>query len=239
MSFTPELGYFLKKAELEPFPVTVADVITFMQPNRLFNQEIIGDILLNVTVKTYKPTFTNMQMARYLRFIVIEQGLNGLFTYRTPREYMEGYIDPLIYQMSQTPVYNGGDQTNDPFMSINSSPTQPPNNTVAFFTGTDDYMFTRRVARWLNLEYISLQRMDYDSISTLSHRYVEPWMGRDNLEGTDGMTFHCDIQSDDHISAFVPDFARVAYFTFDKSDKDKYPGLELMKFQLDKKLMQD
>lgn len=136
-------------------------------------------------------------------------------------------------------MYNGGDQTNDPFMSINTSPTQPPNNTVAFFTGTDDYLFTRRVARWLNLEYVSMKRMDYDSISTLSNRYVEPWMGRDLLDGTDGMTFHCDLQPEDHLAAFVPDFARVAYFTYHNVDKDAYPGLELMVFQLDKKLMED
>lgn len=37
LTFTPELGYFLNKAGLETFPVTVTDVITFMQPNRLFN----------------------------------------------------------------------------------------------------------------------------------------------------------------------------------------------------------
>lgn len=79
LSFTPELGYFLGKAGLDAFQVTVNDAITFMQANRLFNQEIIGDILLNVKVATYSPVFTNPQMARYLRFIIIECGLNGVF----------------------------------------------------------------------------------------------------------------------------------------------------------------
>ncbi len=73
----------------------------------------------------------------------------------------------------------GGDQTTDPFMAINDSPTTPPNNTMGFFTGTDDFMFTRRMALWLNQEYISIYRKDYDSISQLSDRYVEPWTGRD------------------------------------------------------------
>jgi hypothetical protein len=132
-------------------------------------------------------------MARYLRFVVIEGGLNGVFQYRTPREYIEGYTDPLIFQMSQTPVYNGGDQTNDPFISINNSPTQPPKNLIAFFTGTDDYLYTRRFARWLDLEYISMKRKDYDSISLLSDRYVEPWQGRVYMDGTDGNTFHSDL----------------------------------------------
>lgn len=37
LSFTPELGYYLGKAELPQFSVNVSDVLSFMQPNRLFN----------------------------------------------------------------------------------------------------------------------------------------------------------------------------------------------------------
>ena len=48
MTYTPELGYFLDKAGLQHFSLSVADVRTFMQPNRLFNQEIISDIILDV-----------------------------------------------------------------------------------------------------------------------------------------------------------------------------------------------
>ena len=171
LSFTPELGYYLGKAELPQFQVNVSDVLSFMQPNRLFNQEIIGDIMVNKTIKSYSPVFTNPQMAQYLRFIIIEAGLNGIFQYRTPREYIEGFIDPTVYQMSQQPVYQGGDQTNDPFMSINNSPAYPKNNSMAFFTGTDDSAYTRRVARWLDQTYISMKRLDYDSVSQLSYRY--------------------------------------------------------------------
>jgi len=46
---------------------------------------------------------------------------------------------------------------------------------MALFTGTDDASFTRRVARWLNLEYITVKSMYYDSVSSLSDRYAEPW----------------------------------------------------------------
>lgn len=132
-------------------------------------------------------------MAQYLRFITIEAGLNGIFQFRTPREYIEGFIDPTVYQMSQQPVYQGGDQTNDPFMGINSSPAYPKDNPIALFTGTDDSSYTRRVARWLNQEYISVKRLDYDTISQLSDRYNDPWKARVYIDGTDGMTFHPDI----------------------------------------------
>lgn len=176
-------------------------------------------------------------MGRYLRFITIEQGLNGIFQKRTPREYIEGFTDPLVYQLTQTPVWNGGDQTNDAFMSINDSPTNPPNNTMVFFTGTDDYMYTRRVARWLDLDYISIKKRDYDSLTQLSDRYVEPWEGRDYLDGTDGATFHPVLNKEDRISAYVPDFARSVYFTYFESDRDSYSGLQMMKYHLDTRLM--
>lgn len=179
LHITPELGFFLSKAEISSFNLDVSDVITFMRMDRLFNQQILGDILLNLKKPTYKETFTNPSFARYIRFIIIEQGLNGIFQYRTPREYIEGFTDPTVYALSQTPVYAGGDQTVDPFMAINQSPTSPVNNTVVFFTGTDDYMYTRRMARWLDQEYITIKKKDYDSISTLSDSYVEPWIGRD------------------------------------------------------------
>jgi hypothetical protein len=39
--------------------VNVSQVRTFMQPNRLFNQEIISDIILDVHPTTYSPVFTN------------------------------------------------------------------------------------------------------------------------------------------------------------------------------------
>ncbi len=71
-----------------------------MQPNRLFNQMIIGDIMLGLNRTTYSTVFTNPSMARYLRFIIIEAGLNGIFQHKTPKEYIEGFIDPTVYQMS-------------------------------------------------------------------------------------------------------------------------------------------
>lgn len=78
-------------------------------------------------------------------------------------------------------------------MGINNSPAYPKDNPMALFTGTDDSAYTRRVARWLNQEYISVKRFDYDTVSQLSDRYNDPWNARVYLDGTDGMTFHPNI----------------------------------------------
>jgi hypothetical protein len=59
LSYTPELKYFIEKAGLESFNVTIDDAFKFLNSNRLFNMQIIGDILMNKTPSTYEPTFTN------------------------------------------------------------------------------------------------------------------------------------------------------------------------------------
>jgi hypothetical protein len=52
------------------------------------------------------------------------------------------------------PVYQGGDTTNSPFLSIDQSPTNPANNSMAFLSGEGDeqydYLFTRSYVKWLN-----------------------------------------------------------------------------------------
>lgn len=60
LTYTPELSYFLEKAELENFNVTIDDAFKFLTSDRLFNMQIIGDIIMSKTPSTYEPTFTNI-----------------------------------------------------------------------------------------------------------------------------------------------------------------------------------
>ena len=110
-----------------------------------------------------------------------------MFLYRSPREYIEGYTDPLIAGMAQIPLYAGGDISNSPIMTINSAPTGPPHNPIAFFEGTDDYMYTRTYALWLNRTNISIKRKDYTDIYTVADVYDNPWSQEIPINGTDGM----------------------------------------------------
>lgn len=56
-----------------------------------------------------------------------------MFYYITPQEVIEGYSDPLITQLGNTPIYLAGDQLTNPFLSLNIDPTAPANNEMAFF----------------------------------------------------------------------------------------------------------
>ena len=89
-------------------------------------------------VPEYYPEFDT-----YCRSVTVNFGLSGLLSVHTPREMIEGYNDPLVEQLATMPIYEGGDSTTSPFLSLVNPPTHPTDNTVAFFTGVDDFTMTR------------------------------------------------------------------------------------------------
>ena len=57
----------------------MADCVSFFHMNRLYNLEIIGDLLLAFNGTDYQTAFNQTQFVRYLQYLLIEQGLGGLF----------------------------------------------------------------------------------------------------------------------------------------------------------------
>ena len=102
-------------------------------------------------------------------------GLNGLFIYATPREFIEGYTDPLLQDLNETPIYEGGDQTISPIMSMDAPPTHPPNNPMSFYTGEDDYELTRTYNLWLDADHITIAAKDYESLYSVVDAPFNPW----------------------------------------------------------------
>lgn len=79
LKLAPELSYFLNKAGEKTFDVKLADCMTFFSTNKLYNLEIIGDIILQKTDVDYPKTFITPEMVRYIQYVMIEVGLGGLF----------------------------------------------------------------------------------------------------------------------------------------------------------------
>lgn len=98
-----------------------------------------------------------------------------MFYFKSPREYIEGFNDPLVSLLATTPVYMGGDSTNSPFMAINSAPTSPPNIMLGLFTGSDNYIMTRMISSWFERDYVTVRRKDYEDIYNLKTIYANPW----------------------------------------------------------------
>lgn len=121
--------------------------------------------------------------------MTLNHGLGGLFTLRTPREYIEGFADPNIEALNETPVYMGGDQTVSSFLSLDAPSTHPPNNPISFLTGEDNYKLTRVMGLWLGEETIKVAALDYTTINTLKPANYNPWAEKIPIYGTDGMQF--------------------------------------------------
>ena len=58
-----------------------------------------------------------------MNHVAINFGLSGLITKRSPREMIEGYVDPLIESLNENPVWKGGDKTMSSFSSFSKPPT--------------------------------------------------------------------------------------------------------------------
>jgi hypothetical protein len=180
--------------------------------------------------------WTTPGFKEYLRYVAMSYGLNGLFIYATPREFIEGYTDPLLETLSETPVYEGGDQTISPFMSLDAPPTHPKDNSIAFYTGEDDYTLTRAYALWLDEDYITVYANDYESLYTVVPAPFNPWSEQIPLYGTDGMQFQPLLEEDIVIDAFVNDLSRTCPFEYRESS-DVYPHLNTMLFYLPESVM--
>ena len=132
----------------------------------------------------------------------------------------------------------GGDATTSPILALNNPPTHPTNNTVAFFTGEEDYTMTRTYGQWLGQEYIMMKGKQYTSINQIEEFIYSPWEEKVLLDGTDGMQFTPALKTDDVIKAFVNDLNRNCYFDYSHND-DTYPGLDNYYFAIQYALMQN
>ena len=146
------------------------------------------------------------------------------------------------------PVYMGCDITQDPLLSIEFSPTNPKNNTMAFLTGEGndkfDYLFTRLYSKWLNNENVYIRGHDYVTINKTEEVFYQPWIEAIEVNGTDGNQFHPNLEDDEILTAFVSNFARSGTFTYKDSSWDTYPSdtnsaIEMMNFYLSDTIMQN
>lgn len=173
LTYTPELAYYLEMSESPAVTFKIESLMNYTNVNYLFNLGVTGDIFMQFT-KT-SPLFIEAGMLKYTRFITLEAGMFGMFYKKSPRQYIEGYRDPLLTQLSSMPMFMGGDRTNPPVMSINDAPTTSGVIPVWYLTGEDDKAKLREMVGWYDRTYITIKRQDYADIYNLMTIYQEPW----------------------------------------------------------------
>ena len=79
----------------------------------------------------------------------------------------------------------GGDPSADPWMSINDTPTNPPNATHSFFCGDDEYELTRSYGSWLQNSYHTVEDYQINGIRSWEKVTRNPWKKELPIQGTD------------------------------------------------------
>ena len=211
----------------EEFQEAIDQTYYALNTSRLYNRDYFKKV--QIDPQDTLTIFPNLD--EYLRSITINFGLSGLLTVRSPKEMIDGYYDPLIETLNETPVWMGGDNTTSAFLSLANPPTHPTNNRVSFFTGQDDYEMTRTYGQWLEQEYIMMKGKEYLSLNEIDDYIYSPWEDKVLLDGTDGMQFSPDLSENDVIAAFVNDLSRNCYFDYERMD-DSYPHIKTMIFKI-------
>lgn len=151
LKFVPEVNYWAAMSGWDfPAEVTIEDVYQGFNITGLFNPTVNQNIWLQIFNSGSNNVFTSPNVVFWQRYLALNFGLGGWFTKITPRTLIEGYDDPVLKKLSQTPLYLGGDMTVNPWISIdNNTPTKPMNAPISLNTGESDDTLTKQTMSWL------------------------------------------------------------------------------------------
>ena len=169
--------------------MTIGDVYQSFNTSGLFNTKIFQDVWIGYLDAGWSNVFTAAGSKYYLRYLTLNFGLGGLFTFKTPRQFIEGFYDANLEALYNTPIYMGGDKTINPFLSLNMRTTNPQNNPISFFTGVDDFELTRQMGSWLDHSNVRVAGKAYNTTTTVVDDYFNPWVTDIAITGTDGIQF--------------------------------------------------
>lgn len=232
--YKPELKTYFARAGTALPNVTLSDVWDILSSGQMYNQKFIGDILLEQPSKGKLNLFNNPTFKKYLKMLMIEQAMGGLFVERTVKEYIEGYTDKILLKASGQTLEEGGDPTVNPQISINDSPTSPVNGTSCFFVGGEHHQLTRQYCFWLNEKNMRMQLPQITGLRTHQKKMVNPWNEDVPIQGTDGGQFNPLLEKSDQVYLFVSDIMMPVKFNFDK--EVKINGMNAWKFIGDESL---
>lgn len=92
-----------------PPDVTIDTTYQSFNMSGLFNPIIFADVFLDFNNEGWANSWNTAGFLDYLKYITINFGLNGQYYFASPRDYIEGYNDPLLETLASMPIYEGGD----------------------------------------------------------------------------------------------------------------------------------
>lgn len=142
----------------------------------------------------------------YLKYIMIEFGLQGFVQTRTVKELLWGYEDPLISIASKTNPAVGGDPSLNPKISLATNMTyeEALNFPQSVYSGKGDPSKTRVYSSIYGLDYITFKDSEFDGNQT-NDIYTNPWKEKVGYEGTDSFCNGPEKNKDSIIQIYMAD----------------------------------
>ena len=235
--FKPELRTFFDFQKVQMPNITVNETWDLISSGAMFNQKFIGDILLEQTSSGQLQVFNSPTFKKYLKMLMIEQGMGGLFIEKTVKEYIEGYNDKVLTSAKMQTLEEGGDPTINPWMSINDSPTNPVNSSDCFFVGDDKHTFTRSYGFWMNNRFVRMSGVNIKGLRSWENQLFNPWRENIPIRGTDGGQFNPLMSRSDEIWMFVSDIMMPLKFNYVRDVS--VSGMNGWRYEADRTLLMD
>lgn len=95
--------------------------------DKLFNSYYIQtEVLIPYFTNSTQTPYSNKPFVNYLKYLMTEIVLGGLFTTHTAYELIWGYNDTFLNFMKNNNYYSGGDPTLDPNFNLLHNMTKKP-----------------------------------------------------------------------------------------------------------------
>ena len=211
--------------------------------DRLFSQAIryvFTDYEKNDHIKIQQFFYAEDTKAfqNYLKYIMIEIGLQGFVSSRTIEELLWGYQDPLLSIALTTNPIMGGDPSINPIVSlvVNSTYEQALNSSQSVYSGKGDVSKTRVYSNVYDLDYVTYKDAAFDGNRTFDV-YINPWKENIKYEGSDSFCNPPGLDTGSKIKIYMTDvcYGGVAEF----SEHKEHNGLDTLRFVTTQSFMQN
>lgn len=190
--------YTMLKAslELQPYYLTstyqysssLSTVYEQMTPFYLFNTFYVGNI---AAYESYYNGF--YYSGGYMLYIAQTFALEPIVVSQTPRQVIEGYTSSFLTMMANMPIYELGDATLDPWISLDTATyTMKNNQQVKLNSGENDYTKTamyESIGSCASCNMIMVPCKQFLTLTTTENTYCNPYSVSYPVGGTSGNQF--------------------------------------------------
>lgn len=173
----------------------------------------------------------------YLRYLVLEFGLQGLSQTRTGNALLWGYRDPFLEQVANTSVLMGGDPSTQPDINLagqNSSVEDAMKYyQQAVYTGAGDPAKVKTFAELQYLPYINFNNTYFDGLE-VKQEFTTPWAENIPLAGSDSSLNPQGLTENSSICVYVNDLYFAGNSTW-SGDVLELHGLKTWKYGINNK----